>query len=101
MDLRRCLTNVTLSCDFKVANYNVSVNLAMHTQPFTMFFSSLLVRRAGILTSLSISMTRDNKEQKKVTQLLYYAFHFHPFPIHMDYNIFHGGRLFQQHMVDA
>jgi hypothetical protein len=32
---------------------------------------------------------------------LYYAFCFHPRPICMDYNIFHGGRLFQQHIVDA
>ncbi|KAG2073113.1 hypothetical protein BDR04DRAFT_1011474, partial [Suillus decipiens] len=39
---------------------------------------------------------------KKVTQLLYYAFHLHPRPARIDHNnIFRGGRLFQQYVVDA
>jgi hypothetical protein len=39
---------------------------------------------------------------KEVTQLLYYAFRLHPRPNHIDNNnIFRGGRLFQQYIVDA
>jgi len=45
---------------------------------------------------------RGQQRAKKVTQLLYYAFRLHPRPIHMDHNnIFRGGRLFQQYVVDA
>ncbi|KAG2055672.1 hypothetical protein BDR06DRAFT_845562, partial [Suillus hirtellus] len=39
---------------------------------------------------------------KEVTQLLYYAFRLHPRPNNINNNnIFHGGRLFQQYIVDA
>jgi hypothetical protein len=39
---------------------------------------------------------------KNVTQLLYYAYRLHPRPDHLDSNnIFRGGRLFQQYVVDA
>jgi hypothetical protein len=49
-----------------------------------------------------------NRRAKKVTQLLYYAYRIHLRPARMDHNnrmehnnIFRGGRLFQQYVVDA